>query len=120
MGALLTASGTPSISNDTLMLTVTGIQPTTPGVYFYGFMPAGGTEDGLPFGNGLLCVDNPTRIVKQTGGGTIPLPSSPPLSVLLGLQPGDTTYFQFWYRNPNGPCNGNSNTTNAIRATWGL
>jgi hypothetical protein len=120
-GIALTASGTPSVSNDTLSLTVTGLQPTTPGQFFVGLTLAGG-GDGVPFGHGLRCIDTPVLVAKATGGGTIPLPGSPPLSVLLNAVPGLTHYFQYWYRDTNGPCPGviGVNTTNAIQVTWGL
>lgn len=54
-------------------------------------------------------------------GGTTPRGNLPPLSNSLGASAGDTSYFQYCYRNPNGPCqNGNTNTTNALEVTWGL
>lgn len=120
-GIALTASGDPSVSNDTLTLTVNGLQPTTPGQFFVAANLAN-NGDGVPFGHGLRCLDGPSFVVKATGGGTIPLPASPPLSVLLGATPGETAYFQYWYRDPNGPCPGvtNVNTTNAIQVIWGL
>ncbi|NJN69523.1 MAG: hypothetical protein HC801_04020 [Nitrospira sp.] len=60
-------------------------------------------------------------VLKQDGGGTIPMGGSPPLSVLLNIQPGVTNYFQYWYRNPFGPCPGlSANTTNGVCVTWGL
>ena len=44
----------------------------------------------------------------------------PPLYVFVGAMPGDTDYFQFWYRDPGGPCGQVANTTNGLRVTWGL
>lgn len=120
MGAVLSATGVPSVSNDTLSLTASGLLPTTPGMFFFGNTPAAG-GDGIPFGNGLRCILTGTRLAKQTGGGNYPQPGSPPLSVLLGIQAGTTNLFQFWYRNPNGPCPGlGVNTTNGLKVTWGL
>jgi hypothetical protein len=119
-GALMTASGVPSVSNDTLSITVTGVQPTTPGFFFFGADSSGG-GGGVPFGSGLRCIDFAVPVLKQNGGGTIPSGMSPPLSVLLNIQPGATNYFQYWYRNPTGPCPGlSANTTNGVQVTWGL
>jgi hypothetical protein len=119
-GALMTASGLPSVTTDSLVLTVTGVQPQTPGMFFYGLAPAGG-GDGLPLGNGLRCVAQAVRLKLQPGGGELPMSGAPTLSQLLGVQAGTTHYFQYWYRNPTGPCAGiGANTTNGVRVTWGL
>lgn len=120
-GLMLVAMGTPSVSNDTLSLTVNGLQPTTPGAFLVS-TSLENNGNGVPFGHGLRCLSGPMFVVKATGGGSIPLPGSPPLSVLLGIAPGTTNYFQYWYRDRNGPCVGvlGVNTTNAVQVTWGL
>lgn len=119
-GGLLTASGTPSVSNDTLSLTASQIPGNSPGFFFYS-TTLSGSGAGQPFGNGLSCLSIGLRVKKVDGGGTIPFGAMPPLSTLLGISPGDTTYFQYLYRNPGGPCLGlGVNATNAIQVVWGL
>ena len=118
-GGLLTATGIPSISADTLMLTASQIPNNAPGFFFAGITTVNGGS-GTPFDNGLRCISQVTRIDKIDGGGTIPSQGSPSISVFLGLMPGDTNYFQYWYRNAGGPCGGSANTTNGIEVTWGL
>jgi len=119
-GGLLTASGVPSIANDTLTLTASQIPTGAPGFFFVGNSELAG-GNGLPFHMGLRCVGNPVRVKKLDNGGTIPLPGAPSLSQALGALAGDTSYFQFWYRNGGGPCgSGSVNTTNGVWVTWGL
>ncbi len=122
VGGLLTATGVPSLSNDTLVLTATQIPQTSPGFFFHG--SSGGQAvagGGVPFASGINCLTNPIPIRKVNFGGTIPQGNMPPLSVFVGVSPGDTTQFQYWYRNVGGPClDGSANTTNGIEVTWGL
>lgn len=125
-GGLLTAAGIPSIANDTLTLTASQIPNTSPGFFFFGNSTAGGGalqggDSGVPFDNGLRCLTNAVPIRKVNFGGTIPQGNMPQLSQFVGAAAGDTTYFQYWYRNPGGPCqNGSANTTNGVEVTWGL
>lgn len=119
-GGILTGAGIPSIANDTLVLTASQIPAMSPGFFFGGntATPAG-TQN--PFGSGLNCLVNPTRIQKiAMGGGSLPLMGAPSISMFLGLSPGDTTYFQFWYRNGMGNCVSSSNATNGLIVTWGF
>lgn len=119
-GGLLSASGTPSLANDSLVLTASQIPNTAPGYFFYSPVLANG-GNGAPFGQGLRCLDFAVRVRKSDGGGTIPSGAMPPLSVVIGATPGSTSYFQYWYRNATGPCPAMSaNTTNAVMVVWGL
>jgi len=118
--AVLTAAGMPSVVNDTLVLTVSGIPHRSPGWYF---MSADSTPAGNLLGNGVSCLDNPQRLIKVdagTGGGVIPMPGDDPLSVTYGITPGQTTYWQFWYRDSAGVCDSRANASNALCIVWGL
>ena len=117
-GGLLTAAGVPSVSNDTLSLTASQI-PVVPGFFMAGTLTPGGM-DGEIFQNGLRCINPNQRLQKLNNGGTIPLPSAPSISMLTSAAPGDTQYFQYWYRNGTGLCSAGINSTNALEVTWGL
>lgn len=117
-GGLLTASGVPSISNDTLTMTASQV-PNSHGFFMAGDLTLGG-DNGVPFFDGIACITNPLRVEKFVNGGTIPLVNGPTISQYVSAAPGDTSYFQYWFRNGNGPCGAGVNATNAIEVTWGL
>jgi|GEM_PF-1469968 len=124
-GGLLSATGIPSISNDTLTLTASQIPNNAPGFFWYAKTQPGQSQggQGVPFAMGLRCISNPTLLRKLNNGGTIPLQGDPAISVTLPIDAGDTTYFQYWYRNTGGPCgvgSGGANATNGIEVVWGL
>ena len=123
MGGLLTATGTPSIANDTVVLTASQLPPGTHGFFMYSqTQPGGGMSgNGVPFSQGIRCISNPGFVRKVVNGGTAPGPQMPPLSVQLSINAGDTTYFQFWYRDRSGVCGpGKTNATNGVEIVWGL
>lgn len=120
--ALLTASGTPSIAAEDLLLEISGVPLNQPGIFVVGDLA---NTTGAPFRNGLLCIQPPlTRVGKiptSPGGlASFPLPPYPPLWELTGAFPGETQFFQFWYRDSVGPCGALANFTNGLRVTWGL
>ena len=123
-GAALSTLGSPSVAAADLVLTVSGASGSQPGFFFAGSeMQAGGS--GTPFLNGLRCIGGQVTPIRKIpsmvqGATSFPFPGSPPLVQLLGVNPGDTTYFQYWYRDPQGPCGTSANTTNGLRVTWGL
>jgi len=120
ISAILTATGVPSVSNDTLHLTATNM-PTGAGFFFQGTAE---TTGGTPFGNGLRCIGGTVvrinKIPTDSGGTTLPAQNGPPISVLLGITEGETRVYQVWYRDHLNVCGQPLNTTNAIRVTWGL
>ncbi len=101
----LSWSGTTSLYAKNLVLRATGGIPDGPGMFL-----AGGTMQSLPFGNGLLCVGaplerfDPPLSFDSTGSTSHAVDfASPPLgSGPLTVLPGDTRYFQLWYRDPLG------------------
>jgi hypothetical protein len=100
-GALISATGSFSVSvNDTTML-ATGLPPNQNGIFFYG---AG--QANAPFGNGRRCVGPPIvrlPLIQSNGAGNASffldmnnLPSNGQ------IDPNDNWNFQMWYRDPMG------------------
>lgn len=122
-GGMLIGTGVPSIASDSLVLTATQIPLSSPGFFFRGTAMEN-SGSGTPFDSGLRCLAGTVVAVQKfpmlSGGGTLPLPGSPPISSLISASAGDVTYFQYWYRNPHGPCGGSANTTNGLKIVWGL
>lgn len=124
-GAQLVASGTPSVSNDTFLLTGTGM-PASPGLYFQGTVGVAGGA-GNAFGDGLRCAGGTVirlGIVQAPAGsstypsGAVP-PNNTPISVQGLVSPGYAREYQLWYRDSGAFCTPSVfNLTNAIHVTW--
>jgi hypothetical protein len=74
----------------------------------------------VPFGDGLRCVGGGiVRLETLFAGLDGRVTSTVEVPALGGFGPGDTKYYQFWYRDTLGACAvGSFNTTNAIEITW--
>ena len=128
-GALLSASGAPALSSDTLLLGVTGELPSSPTILLQGTEAVAPT----PFGDGLRCAGGQLRrlyVFAATGGGlTIPQPGDPSISARsaeLGdpIPLGATRHYQTYYRDPDAvfcppPAGSSWNASNALSAVWG-
>jgi glucose/arabinose dehydrogenase len=95
-GALMGSQGLGSMAANNLVLTTTGCPGNINGLYFFG---DGQTQ--VPMGNGVRCIaSNLVRMpVVQTnfiGDATFNFDFNAPYAV--GLLPGSTKNFQFWYR----------------------
>ncbi len=120
VGGTLGASGTPSLSADTLALLGSGM-PNGPALYFQGTAQNG---NGTAFGDGLLCVGG--TIVRlgvkfnTAGASQWPTGGDPTISVqgLIGAA-GVRTY-QAWYRDSDPTfCSASTfNLTNGYQAVW--
>lgn len=120
-GAGLTATGTASVSSDTLALVGSGMPVGSSAVYFQGTDPVNGGA-GAPFGDGLRCAGGTVvRLGTKTntdGTSRYPEAGDAPVSV-RGLVPvGATRRYQTWCRDPSGPCGSGFNLTNAVVVTW--
>jgi hypothetical protein len=113
-GAQIGFSGTGNLLLNNLDLYVSACPSNTSGIFFFGTSPV-----QVPFGNGFRCVGGSTaRLgpqvtdafgdVSRTIDWTA-LPSGTPL-------PGQSRYFQFWYRNPAGGGAG-FNLSNGLHVT---
>ena len=120
VGALLTSTGVPSVSNDTFVLHVIGLPNGVAGFFFQGGTDAGpGT-----FGNGIRCIGGPfvrmAKIAGQPGGNQFPPPGGTPISEQFNIPAGATRYYQVLYRDGGGPCGASINASNGLRVVWGL
>lgn len=125
-GGKLTGSGETSVSNDTLVLHVSGV-PTSTTVFFFQAdqLVNGGT--GVVFGDGLKCIQGVRwwrlgarqAIAGQTalGFGT---PLGPVISVRGSIAPaGELMRYQAYYRNAAAFCTPDGfNLTNALEIVW--
>lgn len=114
-GALLGATGQPTVGADTVVLSASQCPPTTPGLFFGG--PNALT--GLSFGDGLRCVGgNVVRLGVVTTSPSGTAASQVTLSVREGLNGGELRRYQYWFRDVSGPCGQGFNTTNGLRIQW--
>ncbi len=120
-GALLTGSGTASLSNDTLVLTTVNAEPGNSGLYF---QANNDLSPGIVWGDGLQCAGGglkrlQVRFADATGMSSTTIG----ISAKAGnITVGDTRFYQCWYRNPlNPPCGAGMNDFNASNGyaiTW--
>jgi hypothetical protein len=120
-GARLSVCGTTV--PDTLDLFASNCPPNKPGVFFEGKDILNGGL-GQHFGDGLLCTLVGivrlkvvfTNALGEAGYG--PSLGDPTVSSKTGAVPGVTRVYQYWYRDPVGPCGQLFNTTQAIKILW--
>jgi hypothetical protein len=120
-GGMLRASGTPSVSNDNVMLEVSGLPNSAPTLIFQGTSALG---SAVPFGDGLRCVGGAIlRLgIRNCLYGHLQLPrlSGTPISVLgeVAANGIGTRHYQAYYRNLGSPCGTGFNITNGVSLTW--
>ncbi len=117
----LAGSGTPSVTNDTVMLTGTGM-PNSSALYFQGTAQQGGGA-GIVFGDGLRCAGGSViRLgTKSNAAGTsnYPVGADQAVSVRGACSAGVTRHYQIWYRNAAAFCSSDTfNLTNGYTLLW--
>lgn len=79
-----------------------------------------GAGAGIPFGDGLLCLQGPIRrLVPKVTGGSGFVTFGPGGNLFSDAIVGDEHHFQIWFRNPPSGCQVGTSFTNAfkVRAT---
>ena len=118
-GAKLTASGNASVSNDTLVLHASHLEPSNSGLYF---QANNDRSPGVLWGDGLSCAGGALkrlqlRFADPTGSSFTTIG----ISAKAGnISAGDTKFYQIWYRDPAGsPCGYEFNASNGYAIFWG-
>jgi hypothetical protein len=122
VGALLGATGSASVSADTLVLQGSAM-PNASALYFQGTLQVGGGQ-GTLFGDGLRCAGGAVlRLGTQTnvlGASHYPEVGDDPISIRGAVVPGAVHTYQVWYRNAASFCTAAAfNLTNGVQAVWG-
>ena len=121
-GALLQGFGVASVSDDTLVLSVTGQEPLRAGLYFQAENAINGA-DGIPFGDGLRCAGGALirlqlRFADSAGASNTTIA----IGAKGGVSAGQTKRYQHWYRSTNNPPCGpgvnDFNLSNGYEITW--
>jgi subtilase family protein len=114
-GARTTASGSAMIAEHNLTLLVSGARAGQPGVFVQGL-----GLTALPFKDGILCAGNPTeRLQFVTTSATGDAASTIDVATAGNVTPGDTAYYQLWYRDPVvSPCGNGSNFSSGFAIDW--
>ena len=120
-GANLAGSGIASVGNDSVVLDGS-LMPNATALYFQGNTADNGGA-GVVFGDGLHCVSGGVkRLGSKTnvgGASSYPIGGDPLISVKGLVNPGDTKYYQCFYRNAASFCTSATfNYTNAVQIDW--
>jgi len=121
-GGVLAATGTPSVSADTLVLAGSAM-PSSSALYFQGTAQQSAGA-GVAFGDGLRCASGTILRLgtKQNSAGTSQYPVLGDLTVSVrgALPPtGGTRTYQVWYRNAAAFCTSSTfNLTNGVIVVW--
>ena len=113
-GCNLEGTGSSSLAAADLQLCFVDAVPGQPGLIF-----AGTTAISIPFGDGIRCCGgNVLRLeilfadAAGTGCSTVDIGAA------TGALAGETWCYQYWYRDPLGPCLSGFNLSNAYTVLW--
>ena len=121
-GAMLSSSGTTSVSANDFVLEMSGGLPNGFGLYFYG-----PNQIQVTFGDGFRCVGGATHRLQPpiasdgSGANSRPVDFTSPPTGGGGpgtIVPNSTWNFQCWYRDPMGPGGSGFNVSDGLSATF--
>ncbi len=120
-GAHLSGTGVASVSDDTLVLSATHVEPNNSCLFF---QADNDLSPGVLWGDGLRCAGGDLRRlqVRFANGDGAASTSIGILDKAGNISTGDEKFYQCWYRNPvNPPCGAgvnDFNATNGLAVTW--
>ncbi|MBM3990285.1 MAG: hypothetical protein FJ298_04675 [Planctomycetes bacterium] len=115
--------GSVSLALDDLVLTASQLPLNVQGMVFMGRS----SRPPTTFYDGLRCINLPVlRHATKNSLATGSFALGPGIGALSlarfgasgAISPGDTLFFQTWYRDPTGPCGASANVTSAIKVTF--
>ena len=119
-GALLSATGSNSLSADDLVLSTSQLTPG-PGLFFQGNNAINGSN-GNAFGDGLRCAGGGVRRLEvQFANSANSFTTSTTISISTAgaASAGQTKRYQYWYRDSGtSPCSSLFNLSNGYEITW--
>jgi hypothetical protein len=121
-GALLAASGFPSLTSDTLSIEASGVSPAA--VTFFGGITRTPSGGAITFGDGMRCITGTVHRLRAfpdaSGAAQIPVAGGAPLHQGFAVGTvGTTLYVQGLYRNAAPFCTSATfNLTNGLIVTW--
>jgi hypothetical protein len=120
---MLIATGTASVTSDTLVLSASGMGATVTSLFFQGSnQDAGGA--GIVLADGLRCASGSAiRLgskINVGGASSYPQGGDIPISIKGAIPaPGGTRYYQTWYRDPASFCSVDTyNLSNGVAVLW--
>ena len=114
-GAYLGMRGSLQTAANDTVFTMHQVRPNQPGM-----LVQGSGIQALSFRDGLLCMGNPTERIEvvftdSTGYGQ----TTSDISAEGNVLPGETRYYQYWYRDPDlSVCGTGSNLSQALKVQW--
>jgi hypothetical protein len=119
-GAILSASGSISVSAANLALSATGLTPG-PGLFFQG-NNAVNSGGGNPFGDGLRCAGGSVvrlEVLFANSGNGFTTQTTISIASAGGVSAGEMKRYQYWYRDAGvSPCGTGFNLTNGFELVW--
>lgn len=118
-GALLTASGSESVTTDDLLLQVEGLPASTFALLFIASDYGPYYSSGFMNGDGLTCLGVPAvraAIVQADSAGVLQFSTG--LASAWGIQAGASRIFQVGYRDGGSPCGAGFNISNALAVSF--
>ncbi len=115
-GAFLTAIGSSGVVADDLAFVAARLPPDLTATLFVADSAHSG---GVPFEDGLLCIEGNRKLLGLRQVGPDGIASwGPGLLAAGGWSAGQTRRFQVWYEDPGGPCGTGHNQSNAYEVTF--
>lgn len=114
--AVLSGTGSPSISANTMTFSATQLPATT-----MGLLASGLAQTQSAFGDGALCIAGSVarlRVAPGTSGGTWSAPMDFPTLPPGVISPGSVRYVQLYYRDSAGPLGTGFNLTNGVAVSF--